>query len=147
VNVILHSIMSSADIYDLSISEQDLNDNEDAIKYFDYIYSIYQLEKILLENDKDTEDPKFVELAQKLSMDIDMAQILDDHLHPEFECTIKDEDFSKLAVLWKSSFKDAKFGDEINGGKVIGIFTLTIWIKLDENAGHEYCCQSCDCNN
>jgi len=141
--------MSGTDIYDLSISEKDFQDNEESIINFDYVYSMFQMEKILRENGMNTEDPKFIELADKY-LDIDVAQIIDSNLHPEFDGTIENEDGlidSRLAVLWKESYKNAKIGDEINGGKVIGIFTLTIWIRLNENTGHEYCCSSsCDCS-
>ena len=48
-------------------------------------------------------------------------------------------------VLFKNSYKDAKIGDVINSGKVIGVFTLTVWILLDDNI-HDHCCPSQCCS-
>jgi hypothetical protein len=133
-------------IHDNDVDDISSYDREESLKEFKYLFSIYELENMLLGNNKNVEDPKFLELSEKNNLDIDMAQIIDDHLHSDDLIEILNKfDFSRLMVLWKNSFKDAKIGDEINGGKVIGIFTLTIWIFLNEDTGHEYCCNSSNC--
>ena len=127
-------------IYDLSIHEKDFEESNDGIKEFDYIYNIFELTKILKENNNNTDNHEFQELSDKINLNIEMAQMVDYDLHPELEITIRDiKHPEKLAVLWKNSFENAKVGDTINGGIVVGVFTLTIWIIIDDNIDHKYC--------
>ncbi len=134
-------------IEDLSITEKDFQESEEAIREFDYLYNIFQLTSLLKENNHDTKDHEFEELAKKVNLDIEMAQMIDYDLHPEFELTIRSVDHPEmLRVLWKNAFEKAKVGDTINGGLVVGVFTLTIWIMVNESTDHEYCCESECCH-
>ncbi len=136
-----------SEIEDLSITEKDFQESEEAVQEFDYLYDIFQLTSLLKENHNDIHDHEFEELSKKVNLNIEMAQMIDYDLHPEFEITLKSVDNpERLAVLWKNAFENAKVGDTINGGLVIGVFTLTIWILVDESTGHEYCCESECCH-
>ena len=113
---------SNINVEDLSITENDFKESEEAIREFDYLYNIFQLTSLLKENHNNIHDPEFEELANKVNLDIEMAQMIDYDLHPEFELTIKSvEHPERLAVLWKNAFENAKIGDTINDGVVIGV--------------------------
>lgn len=115
--------------------------------YMNNLYNTFQLSTLLKEKNNDIEDPEFIELLEKLNPDLSILEMLDYDLHrEEFDEMLKNvENSDRLAVLWKSSFVDAKIGDKINGGTVIGIFSFTTWIYQDEETGHKFCCESCDC--
>ena len=139
--------MSKSNIDVLSISEKDLQESNDEIKEFDYINDIFQLTSLLKENNNNKYDPEFEELAKKVNLNIEMAQMIDYDLHPDFEITIRSiKHPERLRVLWKKAFENAKVGDTINRGIVTGIFTLTIWIIVDDDDSHEYCCDSECCH-
>lgn len=121
-------MIDNNDIYDLSITEKDFEDNQKAIEEFDEIYAINKLTEILYLNNKNINDPYFIKVSDDLKMNIKMAQIIDSKLHQELFNSIIKNNKNKY-VLWKYAFKNAKIGDIIHGGKVIGIFTLTIWIE------------------
>ena len=104
------------------------------------IYSSYFMYSILNDNNKYIEDPLFVQLWEKFG-NIETAQLVDMNLYSdEFENNIR-PNIKNCTVLFKESFKDAKIGDIINSGKVIGVFTLTVWIYLDK-INHDYCCRN-----
>jgi hypothetical protein len=77
------------------------------------------------------EDPKFDIFWEKLEPNIHSAEIADSYLHrKQFKNMIDNvSDPDKLVVFWKKHFNDAKVGDAIKDGKVVGVFTLTIWIE------------------
>jgi hypothetical protein len=110
--------------------------------YMNNLYSVFQLSTLLKEKDNDIEDPEFLDLMNKINPDLSILEMLDYELYRvEFdEMLEKTEDTERLAVLWKSAFKDVNIGDKINGGVVVGIFVFTIWIYKDEETGHKYCC-------
>ena len=108
-----------------------------------HIYSAYTLADILMNNDKNIEDPDFVRTWEKFG-NIGVAQLVDSFLYPEEFHDIIKPNFDNCMVLFKNVYNDAKIGETINGGKVIAVFTLTVWIYTEENT-HEYCCDSEDC--
>ena len=115
--------------------------------YMNNLSTVFVLSNLLKDKNNDIEDPDFVELLEKLKPDLSILEMLDYELHrEEFDEMLKDvENSDRLAVLWKTAFKDANIGDKINGGTVVGIFIFTTWIYLDEETGHEFCCKSCGC--
>lgn len=115
--------------------------------YMNNLSTVFVLSTLLKDKNNDIEDPDFVELFEKLKPGLSILEMLDYELHrEEFDEMLKDvENSDRLAVLWKTAFKDANIGDKINGGTVVGIYTFTTWIYLDEETGHEFCCKSCGC--
>jgi hypothetical protein len=109
------------------------------------IYSSYFMYCILNNNNKNIEDPEFINMWNKFG-NIDTAQLIDLELHKEEFIRDIEPNIKKCMVLFKNQYKDAKIGDIINSGKVIGVFTLTVWILLDEIT-HEHCCPSNNCCN
>jgi hypothetical protein len=78
-------------------------------------------------------------MKTEMHMNIDCLQTLDLMIHDDMQERILSHDFTKLMALFRSSFQEAKIGDVINGGKVVEIFTHTIWI-LHDQVTHNYCC-------
>lgn len=115
--------------------------------YMNNLSTVFVLSTLLKDKNNDIEDPDFVELFEKLKPGLSILEMLDYELHrEEFDEMLKDvENSDRLAVLWKNAFKHANIGDKINGGTVVGIYTFTTWIYLDEETGHEFCCKSCGC--
>jgi len=108
------------------------------------IYSSYFMYSILNQNNKNIEDPEFIHIWEKFG-NIDTAQLVDMNLHSEeFEKNITPY-IENSMVLFKNNYKDAKIGDIINSGRVIGVFTLTVWIYLDE-INHDHCCPHNHCH-
>ena len=116
-------------------------------EHMNMLYSAFTLSQFLKNNDNNIEDPDLIILLEKLNPCINILEMVDFELcREQFDEMLKIyDDSERLAVLYKSSFKDAKIGDIINGGVVIGIFLFTIWIYKDHETGHKYCCESCDC--
>ena len=125
--------------------EQETNDNSE-YEFTDEqntVYSSYFMYNILTNNNNNIDDPEFVEMWEKFG-NIEVAQLIDSYLHPEeFENDII-PNMKNYMVLFKDAYRDAKIGDTINSGKAIGVFTLTVWIYLEEIT-HEHCCPSEKC--
>jgi hypothetical protein len=80
----------------------------------------------------------------EMNMTIEVLQLLDVMIHDEMREKILTYDFDKLMVLYRRAFPDAKLGDTVNGGKVVEIFTHTVWI-LHDDVTHDYCCPRENC--
>lgn len=89
------------------------------------------------------------ELWDKLDATISIAELVDSFLHEkEYKIMIGNvNNPDNLRVLWKKPYNNAKMGDIINGGKVIGVFTLTVWIENIEDDYHEHCCEHDGCRH
>jgi hypothetical protein len=131
---------------------QDYNDvdelnNKERNEYMHMLYSSFTLSEFLKNNDNNIEDPDFISLYKELNPSIDVLEMIDYELCKDQFAKMLEEydDMERYAVLYKNAFIDAKIGDIINGGIVIGIFLFTIWIYKDPETGHKYCCESCDC--
>ena len=124
-----------------------MNLNEDEKEHMHILYSATIISQFLKNNEINTEDPDFIVLLNKLNPSINVLEMVDFELYKEqFDEMLQTYyETERLAVLFKSSFKDVKIGDNINGGIVIGIFTFTIWIYKNPETGHEYCCENCEC--
>lgn len=109
------------------------------------IYSSYFMYQILMNNNKNIEDPDFINIWKKFG-NIDTAQLVDQELYKEQFINDILPNIERCMVLFKNSYKDAKIGDTINSGKVIGVFTLTVWILLDDDNIHDHCCPSQCCS-
>ena len=111
------------------------------------VFTTFTLCKLLKENGKNINDPDFINILNELKPSISALEMIDFDMHKEqFDEMLKSyEDSERYAVLFKSAFTDAKLGDKINGGIVIGIFLFTIWIYKDPETGHKYCCGTCEC--
>ena len=126
------------------------NDQVDNLEYEftdeqNLIYSSYFMYDILLNNNKNIDDPVFSEMWNKFG-NIGSAQLIDSYLHSEEFEDIITPNIKNCMILFKNAYRDAKIGDIINSGKVIAVFTLTVWIYLDEIT-HEHCCPDQECNN
>lgn len=64
-------------------------------------------------------------------MSISTAQTVDSLLHVEEYKSMMNNirKPSNLGVLWKIPYKNAKIGYIINRCKVVGVFTLTVWVE------------------
>ncbi len=116
-------------------------------EHMNMVFTAFTLCNLLEENGKDINDPNFINILKELKPSISALEMIDFDLHKEqFDEMLKSyEDSERYAVLFKSAFTDAKLGDKINGGIVIGIFLFTIWIYKDPETGHKYCCENCNC--
>jgi hypothetical protein len=102
-----------------------------------------------LRNNNNVCDQEFEKLWDKLDATISIAEIVDSILHEkDFKNMIGNvSNPDNLRVLWKKPYNNAKIGDIINGGKVIGVFTLTVWIENLEDDCHQYCCEHYGCGH
>jgi hypothetical protein len=99
---------------------------------------------LFLKNNKNTTDSSdFQELWERLHATISTAQLVDSFLHVKEFKNMMDNVINpyNLRVLWKKPYNNAKNGDIINGGKVVGVFTLTVWIENLEDDYHLHCCE------
>lgn len=109
---------------------------------FSMIYLIEMLET----NGKNIDDPEFLHIVDRLG-NIVVMQNIDVYLHTDMYNSMVETHGVDLMVLWKKPFPDAKMGDIINNGEVVGIFDFTIWIRPENNYNHEFCCptECCSC--
>ena len=110
-------------------------------EHMNMLYSAFTLSQFLKNNEFNIEDPDLIILLEKLNPCIDVLEMVDFEIYKDqFDEMLKIyDDSERLTVLYKSSFKDVKIGDIINGGAVIGVFAFTIWIYKDHETGHKYC--------
>lgn len=84
------------------------------------------LYKILQQNDGNIDDPIFISTLKKIKTDVYILSILDYYIYDIIEDII--DYYDELIFKLKSEYKNVKINDIIDGKKVIGIFTFTIWL-------------------
>ena len=84
------------------------------------------LYKILQQNDGNIDDPIFISTLKKIKAGVYILSILDYYIYDIIEDII--DYYDELIFKLKSEYKIVKINDIIEGKKVIGIFTFTIWL-------------------
>ena len=82
--------------------------------------------KILQQNDGNIDDPIFISTLKKIKAGVYILSILDYYIYDIIEDII--DYYDELIFKLKSEYKIVKINDIIEGKKVIGIFTFTIWL-------------------
>jgi len=104
-------------------------------EYIDDMLKAKEICDYLSYNNNDIYNPKFKILWDSLKVSVSIAEIVDFYIHKKDFTNMVESvtNVDNLAVFWKKPHKDVKIGDIIDDGKVVGIFTLTVWVDKDYN--------------